>query len=125
MKTLVYLLIIIMTYLIIANYLPNISTFRVNVEGLTNNDGQNQGYQSYPKDDVYILAQKNAANIEFLKGKYDSIQNLENMIFDLSRNVALNTANISEIAKQIANASQQLVGRSPGDLSPPPQATGL
>ena len=114
-----------MTYLIIANYLPNISTFRVNVEGLTNNDGQTQSYQSYPKDDVYILAQKNAANIEFLKGKYDSIQNLENMIFDLSRNVALNTANISEIAKQIANASQQLVGRSPGDLSPPPQATGL
>lgn len=113
-----------MIYLIIANYLPNISTFRVNVEGLTNNDNT-QSYQSYPKDDVFILAQKNAANIEFLKGKYDSIQNLEDMIFDLSRNVALNTANIAEIAKQIANASQQLVGRKPGDTSPPPQATGL
>ena len=125
MKALVYLLIVIMTYIIVANYLPNISTFRVNVEGLTNNDGQTTSYQSYPKDDVFILAQKNAANIEFLKGKYDNIQNLENMIFDLSRNVALNTANISEIAKQIANASQQLVGRTPGDTSPPPQATGL
>lgn len=121
---LVYLLIVIMIYLIIANYLPNISTFRVNVEGLTNNDNT-QSYQSYPKDDVFILAQKNAANIEFLKGKYDSIQNLEDMIFDLSRNVALNTANIAEIAKQIANASQQLVGRKPGDTSTPPQATGL
>jgi hypothetical protein len=125
MKALVYLLIVIMTYIIVANYLPNISTFRVNVEGLTNNDTQSTSYQSYPKDDVFILAQKNAANIEFLKDKYDNIQNLENMIFDLSRNVALNTANISEIAKQIANASQQLVGRTPGDTSPPPQATGL
>ena len=54
-----------------------------------------------------------------------TINNLENMIIDLSRNVALNTANIAEIAKQMANASQQLVGRTPGDLSPPPQATGL
>jgi hypothetical protein len=114
-----------MIYLIVGNYLPNISTFRVNIEGLTNNDGQTTGYQSYPKDDVYMLAQKNAANIEFLKGKYDTIQNLETMIYDLSRNVALNTTNISQIAQQIANASQQLVGRSPGDTSPPPQATGL
>ena len=122
---LVYLLIVIMIYLIVANYLPNISIFRVNVEGLTNNNDQNQSYQSYPKDDVFILAQKNAANIEFLKGKYDNIQNLEDMIFDLSRNVALNTANIAEIAKQIANASQQLVGRTPGDTSPPPLAKGL
>ncbi len=114
-----------MIYLIIGNYLPNISTFRVNVEGLTNNDESQTSYQSYPKDDVFLLAQKNAANIEFLKGKYDTINNLENMIIDLSRNVALNTSNIAEIAKQIANASQQLVGRTPGDLSPPPQATGL
>jgi hypothetical protein len=115
-----------MIYLIIGNFLPNISIFRVNVEGLTNNDGsQTNTFQSYPKDDVFILAQKNAANIEFLKQKYDSITNLENQIIDLSRNVALNTANITEIAKQMANASQQLVGRTPGDLSPPPQATGL
>ena len=113
-----------MLYIIIANYLPNISIFRVNVEGLTNNEGQTS-YQPYSKDDVYILAQKNAANIEFLKEKYDSIQNLEDMIFDLSRNVTLNTANIAEIAKQIANASQQLVGRTPGDTSPPPLAKGL
>lgn len=124
MKLLVYLLIAIMLYIIIANYLPNISIFRVNVEGLTNNEGQTS-YQPYSKDDVYILAQKNAANIEFLKEKYDSIQNLEDMIFDLSRNVTLNTANIAEIAKQIANASQQLVGRTPGDTSPPPLAKGL
>lgn len=53
------------------------------IEGLDNNS-----YQEYNGNDPLILSKQNAANIEFLKKRYDEITGLEDEVNDLSGNVA-------------------------------------
>jgi len=54
------------------------------IEGLDNNSS----YQEYNGNDPLILSKQNAANIEFLKKRYDEITGLEDEVNDLSGNVA-------------------------------------
>jgi hypothetical protein len=53
------------------------------IEGIKNNS-----YQEYDGNDALILSKQNAANIEFLKQKFDGINELQNEVGDISGNVA-------------------------------------
>ena len=53
------------------------------VEGIKNNS-----YQEYDGNDALILSKQNAANIEFLKQKFDEINGIQNEVGDISGNVA-------------------------------------
>ena len=86
------------------------------IEGATGKK-EDDDFQSYSQDNPIILAQKNAANIQFIKGQLDKIYNAKTMILDISNAVALNTYNINQIADVAAHQAHQLTGTTPVDSS--------
>jgi hypothetical protein len=75
------------------------------------NGSANLGYQNYDNDNnAYILAQKNAANIQYLVERLNNINSLEGELQTLTNNVNINTKSI----KQVANVMSQKVGQITG-----------
>lgn len=110
---LVKLLIVLFTLLIIYQiFLGN--THYYLLEGMTtdiDNQQSNQQYQPYDTsnpNNVMILAQQNAGNIQVLKQQVDSILGLSKQVQDLSGNVA----NLSEQVYNMIQAQQQLAQSS-------------
>lgn len=94
------------------------------IEGAT---GNNQ-YKNYSDDNPLILAEKNAANIQFLKQQIDDIYNYKSQILDLKNVVEQNTYNINQISDVAAQQAHQLTGTKPSDDKqysnvPPPQSS--
>ena len=86
------------------------------IEGATGKK-ETDDYQTYSQDSPMILAQKNAANIQFIKGQLDEIYNAKTMILDISNAVALNTYGINQIADVAAHQAHQLTGTTPDEDS--------
>ena len=59
------------------------------IEGIKNkNNKDSNSYQEYDGNDALILSKQNAANIEFLKQKFDEINGIQDEVGDISGNVA-------------------------------------
>jgi hypothetical protein len=102
----VFFIILISYQIILANHI---------VEGLENNDKK---YKPYPPN-ALILAQQNAGNIEYLKNKYNDLQNINNIVNDLSGNVA----SLQQQVNGLVTTQQQLVTQMTGGS--PPDVTGV
>jgi hypothetical protein len=108
-KLLIVLFILLIIYQI---FLGN--THYYLLEGMTtdiDNQQSNQQYQPYDTNNpnnVMILAQQNAGNIQVLKQQVDSILGLSKQVQDLSGNVA----NLSEQVYNMIQAQQQLAQSS-------------
>ena len=75
-----------------------------------------EGYDEYNTNDpnnVLILAQKNAGNIEVLKSQISPILGLDKEVQDISSNVIALTKQVNDLAEQAATASTELVGSVP------------
>ena len=73
------------------------------IEGAANGD-----YQDYSGQDPLILAKQNAGNIEFLKKKFDTIDELSSKVNTLSDSVDSNTESISQILEAQKDQTSQL-----------------
>lgn len=116
----VYLLIIF--FIIVIFYQITLShTDYYLVESMTT-DIDNQQYQEYDTNNpnnVMILAQQNAGNIQVLKQQFDSILGLNKQVQDLSGNVA----NLSEQVYNMIQEQQQLAQNSLPSSTP--EITGI
>ena len=83
------------------------------VEGLDNY----QNYDLNNPNNALILAQQNAGNITFLKGRVDELANVNKEVYDISLNVAQLNSQMEEIVKQQASAASSLVGTTPPQVS--------
>ena len=99
-----FFIIIISYQLILANHVT---------EGLTNNT-QNKSYKPYNSNDPMILAQQNAGNIAFLKDRMDSIQNINQIVQDLSGNVQV----LQQQVNGLVTTQQQYATQMAGDTAP-------
>ena len=108
-----YILTILFLMIIVYTLVSNSNKI---IEGATGKK-EDDDFQSYSQDNPMILAQKNAANIQFIKGQLDKIYNAKTMILDISNAVALNTYNINQIADVAAHQAHQLTGTTPADSS--------
>lgn len=79
----------------------------------TDNTNSTAVYQPYSGNDPMILAQKNAANIQFLKEKMADLQKLESSFNSLDTKVDTNTTNIKKMAQYATNRITQTTGISP------------
>jgi|LakMenEpi03Aug12_release.lakeMendotaPanAssembly.Ray.scaffolds.fasta_scaffold1577479_1 hypothetical protein len=95
-----FFIIIISYQLILANHVT---------EGLANNT-PNKSYQPYNSNDPMILAQQNAGNIAFLKDRLDSLQNINQMVQDLSGNVEVLQQQVNGLVTTQQQYSTQLTG---------------
>jgi hypothetical protein len=97
-----FFILIISYQLILANHVT---------EGLDNN---NKSYKPYNSNDPMILAQQNAGNIAFLKDRMDSIQNMNQIVQDLSGNVQV----LQEQVNGLVTTQQQYATQLAGDTAP-------
>lgn len=108
-----YILAILFLMIIVYTLVSNSNKI---IEGATGKK-EDDDFQPYSQDNPIILAQKNAANIQFIKGQLDQIYNAKTLILDISNAVALNTYNINQIADVAAHQAHQLTGTTPADSS--------
>ena len=79
-------------------------------EGLDDNNKTSE-YQEYGQNSV-ILAEKNAANIEYIKEQLDKFRTIEEEIFKMKTEVKENTFNIQQIAEVAEKEANNLVGNT-------------
>jgi hypothetical protein len=100
-----FFIIIISYQLILANHVT---------EGLDNN---NTSYKPYNSNDPMILAQQNAGNIAFLKDRMDSIQNINQIVQDLSGNVQVLQQQVNGLVTTQQQYATQLAGDTPPTIT--------
>jgi TolA-binding protein len=102
-----FFIIIISYQLILANHI---------VEGLTN-ENKNTDYKPYDSKDPMILAQQNAGNIEFLKQRMDSLQNMNQIVQDLSGNVQALQQQVNGLVTTQQQYATQMTGGEPPNIT--------
>ena len=96
-----------------------------NIEGLTNNDATTSSsnnstpsYQSYSGNNPMILAQKNAANIQYLQERLKELQTLETNFSSLEKKVTNNNSAITQLSKLASQHISQSTGVSTSNVTP-------
>jgi hypothetical protein len=102
-----FFIIIISYQLILANHVT---------EGLTNNT-PNKSYEPYNSNDPMILAKQNAGNIAFLKDRMDSLQNINQMVQDLSGNVQSLQQQVNGLVTTQQQYATQMTGGTPPTIT--------
>ena len=103
----VFFIILIFFQIILANHL---------VEGLETGES----YQSYDTNNpanALILAQQNAGNIEYLKGRIQDVQGMNKQVQDLSGNVQTLQEQVSGLVTAQQQYATQMTGGTPPDIS--------
>jgi hypothetical protein len=76
----------------------------------------NQNYQSYDKNSM-ILAEKNAGNIEVLRGQLNKIEPILPIITDLSGNVTQLQQQVNQLVQAHANYGKSIAGSKPANVT--------
>ena len=103
----VFFIMLICFQIILANHI---------VEGLENGDS----YQSYDTNNpanALILAQQNAGNIEYLKGRIQDVQGMNKQVQDLSGNVQTLQEQVSGLVTAQQQYATQMTGGTAPDIS--------
>ena len=95
--------------------LPFLNNMNPHHENMTNDSEDNNvsKYQPYSGSDPMILAQKNAANIQYLQERLNALQKVEKNFNALNVTVDQNTNNIKKMAQYTANRITQTTGILP------------
>ena len=108
-KMFIYFLIVFFIVLIFSQF---ILTYK---EGLENNTYTN--YDITNPNNALILAQQNAGNISYLKGRLDNLTNLSTQFTDLSANVVTLNNQMLQLVQQQAELTQKYVGSQPPTIT--------
>lgn len=117
--------ILIILFFILISYQIYLANSCILIEGLENEnkeESKDKEYQPYNVNDPnnsLILAQQNAGNIEYLKGRMQSIDNsdINAEITDLKQNVKSMQIQIDDLVQQQATFAQEMAGSSPPDVT--------
>ena len=103
----IFFIVLILYQLVLANYV---------VEGLENNDSY-KPYDTNNPDNVLILAQQNAGNINFLKSRLDNLQGLNQQVQDLSNNYQGLQSQVDQLITAQKDYTSQMIGDTPPEIS--------
>ena len=93
------------------------------IEGLENELSTNTNTEEYKAYDLndpnnsLILSQKNAGNIEILKGKIDILEGVNKKVDNIQRSVDSMQIQIDGLIKQQADYAQELAGSTPPTIT--------
>jgi len=121
---LIYLLIIFFIILIFYQLIESFIKYIFNqnqtvIEGLTTQSSsqQYQPYDTNNPNNVLILAQQNAGNIQVLKQQMDSLSGLKKEVTDISGNVATLTEQVTSFMQQQQKSANALLPSSPPKIN--------
>ena len=114
---LIKILIICFTFLIGYQLFLELLTFinRDNlVEGLENKStNEYKPYNPNDPNNTLILAQQNAGNIEFIKGRIDGLDGVKTRVDTMQKNINSMQTQIDALVQQQANYANDLAGSQP------------
>ena len=84
------------------------------IEGM---DNEYQDYNTNDPNNVMILAQQNAGNIQVLKQQLDSLLSLDQEVKDISGNVVLLQQQVNDLVQAQQNYATQMTPTSTPDIS--------
>lgn len=124
MLTLVNLLIIFFSFLILYQIILDYFKDSI-VEGMidaepTISSNKNKDYKQYDKnisDNAFLLAQQNAGNIEYLKQRIDSVENINQQVQDLSGNVTTLQTQVNGLVQAQQDYANQMTGGVAPEIS--------
>jgi TolA-binding protein len=103
----VFFIVLICFQIILANHL---------VEGLETGESY-QAYDTNNPANALILAQQNAGNIEYLKGRIQDIQGMNKQVQDLSGNVLALQEQVTGLVTAQQQYATQMTGGTPPDIT--------
>jgi len=109
----IYLLIAFFTLLIIYQLFLEYFYGTI-IEGM---DNEYQDYNTNDPNNVMILAQQNAGNIQVLKQQLDSLLGLEQQVKDISGNVILLQQQVNDLVQAQQNYATQMAPSTTPDIS--------
>ena len=123
---LVYILIVL--FLILISYQISLAYFDEKngmmgndlIEGMDNATSTTVEYKPYNLNDpnnALILAQQNAGNIDYLKGRVEELTGVKKKVDDMQQNIDSMQTQIDSLVQQQADAAQQLVGNTPPTIT--------
>ena len=86
------------------------------IEGLDNNTSY-QSYNTNNPENALILAQQNAGNIEYLKGRINDVQGMYKQVQDLSGNVHALQEQVNGLVTAQQDYATQMTGGVPPDIT--------
>jgi methyl-accepting chemotaxis protein len=86
------------------------------IEGLDNNTSY-QSYNTNNPENALILAQQNAGNIEYLKGRINDVQGMYKQVQDLSGNVHALEEQVNGLVTAQQDYATQMTGGVPPDIT--------
>ena len=108
------LLIIYQTFLEYFYETPIIQELAIIQEGM---DNKYQNYNMNDPNNVMILTQQNAGNIQFLKEQLDSLLGLNQQVKDISGNVVLLQQQVNDIVIAQQNYATQMTPKTTPNIS--------
>jgi len=101
--------ILILAFVLLIVYQLFLAYFN-NIEGL-------ETYQPYDEKSVMIMQQKNAGNIEFLKGRLDDMSGLTEEVQDISGNVSILQTQMLGLVQSQQDYASQMLGTTPPEIT--------
>ena len=86
-------------------------------EGLEDSKEKYEEYDKDGPDSAMILAQRNAGNIEYIKGRIDEIVGLKGIVMDNCGNIVSLNEQMMALIQQQADLQQDMVGDEPTEVS--------
>jgi peptidoglycan hydrolase CwlO-like protein len=119
---LIVLFLILISYQISLAYFDEKNGMMVNdlIEGMDNATSTTVEYKPYNLNDpnnALILAQQNAGNIDYLKGRVEELTGIKKKVDDMQQNIDSMQTQIDSLVQQQADAAQQLVGNTPPTIT--------
>jgi len=106
---------LILFFILLIVYQLFLAYFKNNIiEGLT---GQYQPYDTNNPDNVMILAQQNAGNIEVLKQQLDSLMGLNKEVQDISGNLVTLQQQVYNLVQSQQSYATQMAPSTPPNIS--------
>ena len=90
------------------------------IEGMIDVVPINQVYRQYDKkiaDNTFLLAEQNAGNIEYLKGRIDDVQGIYRQVQDLSGNVQTLQDQVNGLVQAQQDYANQMTGGTAPEIT--------
>ena len=111
---LIIFFLLIFIYQIILAFMPNVH--ETIIEGVENNS-EYKKYDTDNPENALILAQQNAGNIEYIKGRMEEIMGLKGQVMDNCGNIVSLNDQMSALIQQMSDLKQDMVGDEPAEIS--------
>ena len=115
LKLLIFFFICLIVYQVFLALFANnlVEGLEISASGPTSGPNEYKPYNPNDPNNTLILAQQNAGNIEFIKGRIDGLDGVKTRVDTMQKNINSMQTQIDALVQQQANYANDLAGSQP------------